>query len=128
MILLNFAHPLTAEQLEQLRTLTGADSFTVYDLPAQFDADAPFEAQLAALLSAVPLTATQWQTEPIVVNPPSLNFIAVLLLADLHGRMGYFPAHIRLRRLPDSLPPRFEIAEVLNLQAIRERARHTRTA
>ncbi len=46
-----------------------------------------------------------------------------LLLAELHGRMGYFPSILRLRPVRDSLPPAFEIAEILNLQALRDRAR-----
>ena len=31
------------------------------------------------------------------VVPPALNFITAVLLAELHGRMGYFPAIVRLR-------------------------------
>ena len=49
------------------------------------------------------------------------------LLAELHGRCGYFPAQLRLRPVPGSLPPRFEIAEVLNLQALRDAARERRS-
>ncbi|MCL4266143.1 MAG: hypothetical protein KJ069_23235 [Anaerolineae bacterium] len=45
------------------------------------------------------------------------------MLAELHGRMGYFPAIIRLKPIPDSLPPQFEFAEIINLQAIRDRSR-----
>ncbi len=40
--------------------------------------------------------------------------------------MGYFPACIRLRPVPESLPPRFEVAEILNLQAVRDAARQGR--
>jgi hypothetical protein len=61
-----------------------------------------------------------------LVNPPSLNFIAVVLLAELHGRCSYFPAHLRLRPVQGSVPPRYEVAEVLNLQAVREEARRRR--
>jgi hypothetical protein len=49
-----------------------------------------------------------------------------VLLAELHGRMGYFPAIVRLRPMPESVPPRFEVAEVINLQAVREHARLSR--
>ena len=44
-------------------------------------------------------------------------------LAELHGRMGYFPASGRRRPLAGSLPPRFEVAEIINLQAVRDQAR-----
>lgn len=40
---------------------------------------------------------------------------------------GYFPAHIRMRPVPGSMPPRYEAAEVLDLQAVRDAARRRRT-
>ncbi len=126
MILLNFSHPLTAEQIQQVEKLARQPVQQVIDLPVQFDADAPFLPQLEALTNRIPLTPTQLQTEPLIVNLPSLNFIAGLLLAELHGRMGYFPPVLRLRPVPESLPPRYEVAEVLNLQAVRDRSRTMR--
>jgi hypothetical protein len=77
-------------------------------------------------LDRVGLTSQEWQTLPILVNLPSLNVIAAVLLAELHGRTGHFPAVIRLRPIPNSTPPQFEVAEVLNLQAIRDSARQRR--
>jgi hypothetical protein len=78
------------------------------------------------LVDAVGLSPAEWQTTPLLVNPPSLNVIAVTLLAELHGRMGYFPAVIRLRPVAGSTPQQFEVAEILNLQAVREAARTRR--
>jgi hypothetical protein len=52
--------------------------------------------------------------------------VAVVLLAELHGRMGYFPACLRLRPVEGSTPPRFEAAEVVNLQEVRNAARKRR--
>jgi hypothetical protein len=51
---------------------------------------------------------------------------AFVLLAELHGRIGHFPALIRLRPLPGSTPTTYEVAELINLQAIREDARRRR--
>jgi hypothetical protein len=45
--------------------------------------------------------------------------IAATLLAELHGRMGYFPTILRLKPIPNSTPPQFQVAEVINLQAVR---------
>ena len=59
--------------------------------------------------------------------PPALNFAAVTLIAHLHGRMGYFPPIVRTRPVPDALPPRFEVAEIINLQDVRQRARRKRS-
>ena len=126
MILLNFSHPLTTTQRHQIEMLAGAPLTRVLDAPAQFDEQQPFAPQLAALLAAIDLTPAQWQNEPILLVLPSLNFIAALLLAELHGRMGYFPTVVRTRPVADSLPRRYEVAELLNLQAVRERARRSR--
>ncbi len=123
MILLNFSHPLTPDQLTQVETLTGQPVERVIDAPAQFDATAPFGPQAAALADACGLTPAEWQTTPLLVVPPALNFIAVLLLAELHGRTGYFPPVLRLRPVPGAVPPRYEAAEVLDLQGQRDAAR-----
>jgi hypothetical protein len=79
-----------------------------------------------ALAGACGLTAQEWQTRPLLVVPPALNFIAVALLAELHGRMGYFPSCLRMRPVAGARPPRYEVAEVLDLQAVRDAARAKR--
>ena len=127
MILLNFAHPLTPDQVSQIEALSGQPVTDVRHLPAQFDHDQPFAPQAMALADACDLSPTEWQTLPLLVNPPSLNFIAVTLLAELHGRMGYFPTMVRMRPVPGSTPPRFEVAELVNLQAVRNAARQRRS-
>jgi hypothetical protein len=123
MLLLNFAHPLTDDHLAKIEQLTGQLVTRVIELPSQIDTNQPLAPQVEALANAAQLSPTQWQTEAILVNPPSYNFLAVALLAELHGRMGYFPPVLRLRPVKDALPPRFEVAEVINLQAVRDGAR-----
>lgn len=126
MILLNFSHPLTPAQVQQVESLTGHKLDRVIDLPVQFTNERDFLPQLAELTARLPLGPQDLQTTPLIVNLPSLNFIAALLLAELHGRMGYFPPVLRLRPTPGSLPPTYEVAEVLNLQAVRDAARTNR--
>ena len=126
MILLNFSHPLTPAQLSQLEALIGAGVERVIGVPVQFDTAQPFVPQVATMLAQVSLAAEEWQTAAILVVPPALNFITAVLLAELHGRMGHFPAIVRLRPVAESVPPRFEVAEVLNLQTVRENARARR--
>jgi len=43
-----------------------------------------------------------------LVNPPSLHFVAVALLAELYGRYGHFPSHTRLRPVAGAIQPRCE--------------------
>lgn len=127
MIILNFAHPLNDAQLEQVRDMTGEPVDDVIDVPSQIDIAQPLAPQIVEKVSGLPLDAAAWQHEALLVNPPALNFSAAVLLAELHGRMGYFPPCLRLRPVPEALVPRFEVAEVLNLQQLREAARLRRS-
>lgn len=126
MVLLNFSHPLTAEQLQQLKELAGRKIDRVIEIDAQIDPQQPIAPQVIAMADRAGLTPLEWQSLPLLVNPPSLNISAVTLLSELHGRCGYFPAAVRLRSVSGSVPPRFEVAEILNLQALREEARKRR--
>jgi hypothetical protein len=126
MIILNFSHPIPPEILAQVELLTKQTVEQVIELEVQFDNEQPFLPQLKELMEQIPLSPESLQTAAILVNPPSLNFITGLVLAELHGRMGYFPPILRTRPAPGSLPPRYEAAEVLNLQAVRDAARTTR--
>jgi len=126
MILLNFSHPLTPDHLQQIKALTGRRVERVIEIHSQIDPQQPLAPQVTALIDQTGLSPAEWQTLPLLINPPSLNFIAIVLLAELHGRCGYFPAHLRLRPAQNSLPPQYEVAEVLNLQALRDTARRKR--
>jgi len=86
----------------------------------------PFAEQAIALVDSLGLTPNEWQQSTLVIIPPALNFGAAAILAELHGRCGYFPPIARIRLVPDSLPPQYEVAEIVNLQAIRDRARKKR--
>jgi len=123
MILINFSHPLTKAQIAQVEDLTTQTVTQVVDQPVQFDNNRQFIAQVGELLKDLPLPSKKLQTEAVIINPPALNFITALLLAELHGRMGYFPAILRLRPVEGSLPTRYEAAEILNLQAVRDESR-----
>ena len=125
MILLNFSHPLTSAQLSTIKQL-GREIEQGIDIKTQLDPAQPFAEQGQALVESVGLSSQEWQTSPLLVNLPSLNVIAALVLAELHGRMGYFPAVLRLRPVASGVPPQFEIAEIMNLQAVRDAARSKR--
>jgi hypothetical protein len=126
MIVLNFSHPLTFEQTVQIEALTKEKVEQVIEITVQFDNEGPFEPQLQELMTKLPLTSEELQTRPILVNLPSLNTIAALLLAELHGQMGYFPPVIRLRPTVVNMITQFEVIEILNLQALRDGARKGR--
>lgn len=126
MILLNFSHPLTPAHQAQIEALTGQRVERVIEISSQVDVQQPLAPQVTALADAAGLSPVEWQTTPLLVNPPALNFSAALLLAELHGRCGYFPPCVRLRPIAGRVPPQYEVAEVLDLQALREEARKRR--
>jgi hypothetical protein len=127
-ILINFSHPLTGQQLAQIQSLTGRPVEETRGEMPQFDHQTGFVEQIRALVDRVGLSTTQWQTLAILVNPPGYALATAVLMAELHGRMGHFPPVLRLRPVEDSPLAEFEVAEILNLQAIRESARKTRQA
>lgn len=123
--ILNFSHPLTPEQKKAIREMTGQRIGKVIDVKCQFDAQRSFADQIRELLDQIEIDYDRWQTLSILVNPPSFAPISCLLLAELHGRTGHFPAILRLRPTAD-VPPQFEVAEIINLQKIRDDARDRR--
>lgn len=126
MILLNFSHPLTPAQVAQIETLAEQPVARVVEVHSQIDPQQPLGPQITVLVESAGLTPAQWQSEPLLVNLPSLNYSTALVMAELHGRMGYFPSCVRLRPAPNAVSPQFEVAEILNLQAARDAARQRR--
>jgi len=126
MLILNYAHPFTKEQIGQIEQLVGGEVIEVKQIRTHLNQAEPLLPQVIALADAAGLAAEEWSGRALLVNPPALNFVAVALLAELHGRMGYFPTCLRLRPVEGSTPPRYEVAELLNLQDTRNTARSRR--
>ncbi|NWG17631.1 MAG: hypothetical protein HXY41_13475 [Chloroflexi bacterium] len=126
MILLNFAHPLTQRQLDQVAALTGSTPEQVRDVRVQFDLEQSLCPQVIRLLDDLGISTQQWQTGSWLIVLPSLNYGAAVLLAELHGRMGHFPTILRLRPVAGALVTEYDVAEIINLEAVRAEARARR--
>ncbi|MEZ4726040.1 MAG: CRISPR-associated protein Csx15 [Caldilineaceae bacterium] len=126
MIILNFTHPLTATQRQQVEALTQQSITQVLGELTTFDQGAALAPQITALVERVGLTAKDWQSLPILVNLPGHAAAAACLLAELHGRMGHFPAILRVRPVAGNAVTQFEVAEIINLQVLRDTARTQR--
>ena len=131
MLILNFTHPLIEQQLEQIKILANTGIEEVHTIHVQINQAEPLEPQIISIINAVGLSPEEWQTHPLLINPPGYASAAFVLLAELHGRIGHFPALIRFR--PTHLQSShghqtttYEVAELLNLQTIRETARKRR--
>ncbi len=125
MIVVNFAHPITAEQREEIARLAGRPVERVIDVPTQLDENQDFAPQVAALVAGVGLTAEEWQTLPLLVNLPAYAPVVAVLLAYLHGLTGHFPTIVRVRPT-GGIAPRFGIGELINLQLVRDDGRMQR--
>lgn len=125
MLILNFTHPLTNDQRAQIEALANTSIDEVRTIPIQINQEQPLEPQITAIVDSVELSSEEWQTRPLLINPPGYAPAAFVLLAELHGRIGHFPSLIRLRPKPGPVTS-YEVAELLNLQTIRETARKRR--
>ena len=124
-VLLNYTHPLTSGQLAQVAALLGEPP-DQRRIAVQVDRARPLAEVAAELADAAALGPAEWQTSALLINPPALAPVALALAAELHERCGYFPAMLNVRPIAGANPPRYEIAEVVNLQAIRDLARTRR--
>jgi hypothetical protein len=125
MLILNFSHPFTDEQRTQIATLAAATIDDIRTIPVQINQDEPLMQQISAIVDAAELSSEEWQTRTLLINPPGYAPVAFALLAELHGRIGHFPTLIRLKPTKDILTT-YEVAELLNLQEIRDIARTKR--
>jgi len=124
-VIVNFAHPITAEQQRQIQDNATLYISDVIDVPVHFKDDEQFASQVRQVVDSAGLTEEEWQTLPTIVNIPGFAYIAAALVAEVHGRAGHFPTILRLKRSPQDTT-KFVFAELINLQEIRNTARMLR--
>lgn len=125
MRILNFGHPFAPGVLDQIQERAG-ESCDVIQVRTQADQEKGFAEQARRLVDSVGLRPDEWQTERFLVCPPGLAPLAVCVLADVHGRCGYFPACLRLKPVAGASPPQFVFAEILDLHLLRNTTRELR--
>lgn len=124
-VLLNYGHPLTPAQLAQIGALVG-QAPDVRNIAVQFDRVRPIAEVARDLVDATDLSPREWQSRALLLNPPGLAPLAVALLAEIHGRSGHFPLMLNIRPVAHAIPPEYEVAEIVNVQALRDSARTRR--
>jgi hypothetical protein len=125
MLILNFTHPLTTEQCAQIEAIACDSVAEVRTITVRINQAEALEPQIHRIIEATGLSSEEWQTCPILINPPGYAPAAFVLLAELHGRIGHFPTLLRLRPRQGIITT-YEVAELLNLQTIREISRGCR--
>ncbi len=124
MIVINFSHPLTDNQKQAIEQRKERQIDRLIEQMAHLDQTQPFAEQIRALVDEVGLSSAEWQGKRILIVPPGHAPATAVLLAELHGRMGYFPEIVRIRPSESAEP--FEVGEITNLQSVREQARTQR--
>lgn len=125
---LNYSgHPVLPGQkleIEKLMHWTSSDVINVAfgNVPE----DHNFVTTITQAVEGTSLSPEEWQTMRLVVIPPGYSAIWSVVLAELHGRLGYFPDVVRLRPAPSGSVEKFEVAEIMNLATIRHISRQKR--
>jgi hypothetical protein len=127
MLLLNFTHPFTDDQYAQIEALADTLIEEVRTIRVQINQEEALEPQIMSIVDSVGLSSHEWQMLPLLINPPGYAPAAFLLLAEIHGRSGHFPGFVRLRPIQGSVTT-YEVAEIINLQAVRDAARVSNNA
>src|SRR5947209_13832735 len=95
-LVLNFSHPFTATQREQLASQLGMEA-EIRTVPVQIDNEYSLAEQVAKIADATNLSSEEWQTRPLAVNPPVYAAAAVALLAEIYGSTGQYPTLLSIR-------------------------------
>ncbi len=83
MLILNFTHPLTLEQRAQIEALAHSPIEEVRAIPVQINQEEQLEPQITSIVDATGLSSEEWQTRPLLINPPGYAPAAFVLLAEL---------------------------------------------
>ena len=79
-VLLNYTHPLTSDQLAQVAALLGEPP-DQRRIAVQVDRARPLAEVAAELADAAALGPAEWQTSALLINPPALAPVALLRTA-----------------------------------------------
>jgi hypothetical protein len=123
MILLNFSNPFRQVQLAQAATILQEPIDRVVNFQFQIDSDVEILPQFLKLMATLPLSDAELKSELVAVVLPGQNYLAVLVIAYLHGRMGYFPPIFRTRLTALGLQLIHEVAELLDTQSVEDAAK-----
>ena len=126
MIVLNLSgHPLTLQQQETIQSQKGQTMTHLFEPWFHFDTKRPFVPQIQQLVSNISLSNLDWHQHQILLIPPGLAPATAVLLAHLHGRLGYFPELVHIRSNHQAKEP-YEVGEIILLQQVRDEARQQR--
>lgn len=122
-VVLNFSHPITEVQKGEIAGLLGVTPFDVkvregLSKQYRYVTTLNLVEQVRDQVADARLAPSNWQEKLIIVNLPAHSGGAMIALAEMHGRMGYFPTVLRIERAEDG----FHFTEAIDLEQLRLRA------
>ena len=71
MLILNFSHHLADNCQEQIEKLKGISIDEIRDIPMHINQLEPLKPQITTIVDASGLSSEEWQTLPLLINPPT---------------------------------------------------------
>ena len=116
-------HPLLPGQRAAIRAKTGWPALEVIDGGVgNVPEGQNFVSAAVRYLDRIDLLPAEWQIYPLVVVPAGYSVLWSAFLAELHGRLGYFPDLVRLRPAPAVMDAKYEGAGIERLRDVRNQA------
>ena len=126
-VVINFSgHSLTSDQKRQIEEMENGFIGEVIEVPLHFDPSQSMKAQIERSIEGTGLTRDEWSSQNLYFVLPGLAPGAAAVLAYIHGLRGSFPKVIWIYQNPEDRT-RFDVAQILNLQDLRDTAREKRT-
>ena len=131
MHILNFSHPLTDPQKKQIQAalkITDDEwrNTKIHSIKCFLDMDKNLVPQVERILRSIPLSVEQLTSEQVVIVPPPIAYSAILLMVGLFAICGYYPPVIRRKKQIGSIPPQYVVAEIVHIDAFKDKARSLR--
>lgn len=109
MQLINFSHPLTDKQIQEISAAWGGPIDEVINVRVQLDQAAPFERQIEEILHGV--SVKSWKQ--VIVNLPGLAPAAAVLLNQIQRISATDVICVRMKSVSSPTGMIFEFAEFL---------------
>lgn len=122
MILINMGHPIGESQLTEVKEFFG-EEIVEMNVDSYLDINQPFTNQIAERIAEV---IRNLPDERIAFILPSLSQAAVLVVLEFFGQRSYMPEIVRWKKVSNN-PPRYGLAEVIQLETYRHEARKRRS-
>jgi hypothetical protein len=116
MVILNFSHPLTLEQIEQLKEKLHVSTFTVETVPVQIDQTQPLTPQIEQLMHF--LTTLHVSADKVILHLPGFAPAAACVIAQFYHMTERWPRFIRLTPVHAVGQTRYDIFEIVDLEEV----------